>query len=115
MVSVGTPEKLKSLIGHLEFENGEQYLFVDPENVLYDALDLNRGIQRTFFNVNTPYAFLDRFTKKDGMKDLGEVMSKWSKGKSRVVGHTTNTACAPPQAHLTGSSMSRSLLHSSQE
>lgn len=80
MVSIGTPEKLKSLIGHLEIDNGEQLLFVDPENALYDALDLNRGIQRTFFNVNTPYAFLDRFTKRDGVKDLAEVMSKWNKG-----------------------------------
>jgi hypothetical protein len=83
MVSIGT-EKLASLIEHLEFENGAQYLYVDPENVLYDALDLNRGIQRTFFNVNTPYAFLERFTQKDGVEDLKKVLSKWTKGKCKL-------------------------------
>jgi hypothetical protein len=84
MVSIGVPEKLATLIDHLEIENGHEYLFVDPENALYDALDLNRGIERTFFNVNTPYAFLDRFTRKDGIKELGEVLSKWNKGKTCI-------------------------------
>ncbi|GKY96416.1 hypothetical protein MPSEU_000601100 [Mayamaea pseudoterrestris] len=79
MVSIGTPEKLASLIEHLEIENGSQYLYVDPENILYDELDLNRGIQRTFFNVNTPFAFLDRFTRKDGVDDLKKVLCKWTK------------------------------------
>jgi hypothetical protein len=76
------PEKLASLIKHLKFTEGEKYLFVDPDNKLYDALDLNRGAQRTFFNVNTPYAFLERFTAPNGLNDLSEVMSKWNKGMS---------------------------------
>lgn len=80
MVSIGLPEKGSELVQHLGLgERGVDYLFVDPENVLYDALDLNRGIQRTFFNPSTPFAFLDRFTQKDGTKELGEVLSKWSK------------------------------------
>ena len=80
MVSIGLPEKGSELVQHLGLgERGVDYLFVDPENVLYDALDLNRGIQRTFFNPATPFAFLDRFTQKDGTKELGEVLSKWSK------------------------------------
>ena len=54
--------------------------FQDPENAIYDALYLNRGVKETFFTVSTPFAFLDRFTKKDGMKDLLEVLSKWNKG-----------------------------------
>lgn len=54
---------------------------VDPENALYDDLDLNRGVKETFFSPSTPFAFLDRFTKKDGMKELGEVLSKWNKGE----------------------------------
>lgn len=53
----------------------------DPENALYDDLDLRRGVKETFFSISTPLAFLDRFTKKDGMKDLIEVLSKWNKGK----------------------------------
>lgn len=67
----------KQLLEHLEFQGGENYLFVDPENALYDALDLNRGVQRTFFNTNTAFSFLDRFSQKDGMKNLNIVMDKW--------------------------------------
>ena len=79
MVSIGLPEKGKQLIDHLEFQQGEKYLFVDPDNALYDELNLNFGVQRTFFNINTPFAFLDRITTKDGLKDLGTILSKWSK------------------------------------
>jgi hypothetical protein len=80
MVSVGKPHIGNELIQHLGFQGGENHLFVDPDNELYDSLDLNRGVQRTFFNANTAFAFLDRFTRKDGTKDLGEVLSKWSQG-----------------------------------
>ncbi|CAB9509298.1 expressed unknown protein [Seminavis robusta] len=80
MVSVGTPENCKKLIDHLGVPNGAKYLFVDPENSIYDALYLNRGVKETFFSVSTPFAFLDRFTKKDGTKDLLEVLLKWNKG-----------------------------------
>ena len=79
LVSIGVPEKGQQLVDHLEFEKGEKYLFVDPENALYDALNLNFGVARTFFNINTPFAFLERFTSKDGTKDLGTILSKWSK------------------------------------
>lgn len=79
MVSIGKPGIGKELIQHLGFVNGEHYLFVDPENALYDDLDLNRGVQRTFFNPNTPFSFLERFTKPDGTRELGEILSKWSK------------------------------------
>ena len=80
MISIGKPEVGRQLMDHLELKE----LFVDPENKIYDALDLNRGIDRTFANINTPLAFLDRFTKKDGMKDLLNVLSKWSNGKRLI-------------------------------
>lgn len=57
------------------------FLVIDPENALYDALYLNRGVKETFFSVSTPFAFLERLKKPDGLKDLGEVLSKWSKGE----------------------------------
>ena len=83
MVSIGVPEKAQQLVDHLDCfasqEQAEQIFFVDPDNQLYDALDLNRGIQRLAFNLNTPFAFLDRLQQKDGLKDLGEVLSKWSR------------------------------------
>lgn len=63
----------------MEIEDGEEYLFTDPENALYDDLDLRRGVKETFFSPSTPLAFLERFTKKDGMTELGEVLSKWNK------------------------------------
>mmetsp|Transcript_72793 Transcript_72793/g.109810 ORF Transcript_72793/g.109810 Transcript_72793/m.109810 type:complete len:132 (+) Transcript_72793:536-931(+) len=78
MVSIGTPEVGKTLIDHLGFEGGEKYLFVDPENGLYDDLELNKGLKETFLSPSTPFAFLDRFTKSGGTKELGEVLSKWS-------------------------------------
>lgn len=79
MVSIGKPEVGKDLVAHLELQDGEEFLFVDPENSLYDVLDLNRGVKETFFSPSTPLSFLERFTKKDGMKDLMEVLSKWDK------------------------------------
>ena len=81
-VSIGVPEKAAQLIEHLELDKyGSQHLLhVDPENALYDALDLNRGVQRTFFNPATPFAFLERFLQPNGMEDLFVILSKWSKG-----------------------------------
>ena len=77
MVSIGKPEVGKDLVQHLELQDGEEFLFVDPENALYDQLDLNRGVKETFFSVSTPFAFLDRFTSKGGTKELMEVLGKW--------------------------------------
>mmetsp|Transcript_21906 Transcript_21906/g.60914 ORF Transcript_21906/g.60914 Transcript_21906/m.60914 type:complete len:101 (+) Transcript_21906:476-778(+) len=80
MVSIGKPEVGQKLIEHLELgARFNNILFVDPENALYDALDLNRGVQRTLFNPATPFAFLDRFTSRNGTKQLGTVLSKWSR------------------------------------
>lgn len=79
MVSIGIPAKAKSLIEHLELRNFEKRLYVDPENILYNSLDLNKGVKETFFSIDTPFAFLERFTKPNGTKELGEVLSKWNK------------------------------------
>lgn len=79
MVSIGIPAKAKSLIEHLELRNFERRLYVDPENILYNSLDLNKGVKETFFSIDTPFAFLERFTKANGTKELGEVLSKWNK------------------------------------
>ena len=81
MVSIGTPTNGKKLIDHLEIPNLADFLFVDPENALYDALYLNKGVKETFFSPSTPFAFLKRFTERDGMKEIYEVLSKWNKGR----------------------------------
>jgi hypothetical protein len=71
----------KKLLKHLEVQDGEDWVFVDPENRLYDALELNSGIETTLFSIETPLAFRDRFFgsngRKDGMKDLLGVLGKW--------------------------------------
>lgn len=63
---------------HLEIPNGEEYIFADPENALYDDLDLNRGVATTFLSPATPVAIRDRLLSGD-TKELGEVLQKWSK------------------------------------
>lgn len=79
MVSLGTPENGKKLLDHLLIPNFADNLFVDPKNVLYDSLQLNKGIKSTFFGPGTSFAFLKRFTQPNGMKELNEVLPKWSK------------------------------------
>lgn len=79
MISIGTPEVGSDLMNHLSLKDGDEYVFADPTNSVHDAVRVNRGVQNTFFNINTPFAFLDRFTKKGGMTDLNEVLGKWNK------------------------------------
>ena len=80
LVSIGKPEIGKRLVEHLQLPKGDEYLFVDPENALYDSLQLNRGVRETFYSIETPFSFLNRLTKPNGMKQLGQVLSKWNRG-----------------------------------
>ena len=73
-VGIGTSEKAKLVADHVGYSSDK--LLADPENVLYDALSLNSGLQRTFFNPATPYAILDRLTSRK-MGDLNDVLGKW--------------------------------------
>lgn len=81
LVSIGKPEAGQKLRRHLNIANGDEWIFVDPENALYDALQLNSGIETTFFSIETPFAFRDRFFgtngREDGVKDLIDILSKW--------------------------------------
>ena len=61
-VGIGTSEKAKLVANHVGYSSTN--LLADPDNVLYDALSLNAGLQRTFFNPATPYAILDRLTSR---------------------------------------------------
>lgn len=73
-VGIGTPEKGRLVADHVGYDASQ--LLADPENALYDALGLNAGLGRTFFNPATPYAILDRLTRGTG-GDLGDVLGKW--------------------------------------
>jgi len=81
MISIGKPEVGASLCDHLGVKDCSNFLFADPENKLYNDLELNKGVDVTFFNPATPFAIKDRLFKKDGMKRLNEVLGKWSGGK----------------------------------
>lgn len=57
-----------------------EWIYVDPSNTLYDALELNGGITN-FITAETPFAFRDRIFgmngRQDGIKGLLDIMSKW--------------------------------------
>jgi len=84
MISIGKPEVGKKLVHHLSVSNMAGRLYVDPENVLYDALKLNKGVKETFFSPGTPFSFLRRFSERDGTKELIEVLQKWNKGREEI-------------------------------
>ena len=73
-VGIGTAEKAKLVADHVGYSSTN--LLADPDNILYDALSLNAGLQRTFFNPATPYAILDRLTSNK-MSDLNNVLGMW--------------------------------------
>lgn len=81
LISIGVAEKAKELMAHLDVSSGEEWFFVDPENHLYNALELNSGVMSTFGSIDTPLAFRDRIFgvggRKDGLEELIDVLGKW--------------------------------------
>lgn len=75
MVSIGKPEVGKSLVQHLGVSNGEDFVYADMDNALYDSLDLNRSLVN-FINPATAFSFRDRIFE-NRMGDIIEVLSKW--------------------------------------
>jgi hypothetical protein len=55
-------------------------MLADPDNVLYDALGLNKGVRVTFFDRATPYAIWEDITSGK-IEDLKGVMREWVKYK----------------------------------
>lgn len=75
LVSIGTAERAKLFAQETGFplEN----LLADPENEAYDAVGFYKGVQRTFFNPATPFAFRERMKEEGGMDDIRGVLSHW--------------------------------------
>ncbi|GAX72876.1 hypothetical protein CEUSTIGMA_g331.t1 [Chlamydomonas eustigma] len=74
MVSIGTPERSKDFVARTGFPASNLYL--DPENITYDALQLKNTVQDTFFNVATPLSIAKRFAEgKSG--DLMDILDGW--------------------------------------
>lgn len=63
---------------HLGVEDGEEWIFADPENDAYDRLQLNRGWD-TMIRPATPLRFLNRISggKEGSLDQLFEVLGKW--------------------------------------
>jgi len=76
-VSIGKPEIGRELCTHLGIEDGEEWIFADPENETYDKLALNRG-WNTMIRPETAFRFRDRIFGSSGSLDqLFEVLGKW--------------------------------------
>lgn len=80
-MSIGKPEIGRELCTHLGIEDGEEWIFADPENETYDKLALNRG-WNTMIRPETAFRFRDRIFGSSGSLDqLFEVLGKWKDGK----------------------------------
>jgi len=67
-------------VQHLGVEDdAADFLYVDPNNEVYDALDLNRGVDTTFFSPAIPWTFGNRLLNGEPMfsKELRNVLGKW--------------------------------------
>lgn len=73
-IGIGTGARGVEFCDHVGFP--KENMFADPENAAYEVLDLAKNVQQTFFDVNTPYAILERI-QKDGAKDLTAALSRW--------------------------------------
>mmetsp|Transcript_18773 Transcript_18773/g.26440 ORF Transcript_18773/g.26440 Transcript_18773/m.26440 type:complete len:163 (-) Transcript_18773:601-1089(-) len=83
LVSIGKPEVGMAVCNHLKISNATDWIFCDPQSAMYEALELNTGIQ-TFVAPMTAFTFRDRIFGMNGRKtstgslfDLFEVLSKW--------------------------------------
>ena len=73
-ISIGTADRANEFAQETGFPL--QDLYADPENECYDALDLYKGVGRTFLSVDTPYAIKKRIDD-DRLGDLKEILPRW--------------------------------------
>jgi len=73
-VGIGTAARGREFCDHVGFPTDN--LFCDPENAAYEALGLNKGVEATFFTIDTPLAILER-AKKNNAKDLLGATARW--------------------------------------
>lgn len=73
-VGIGNVDRGREFCRHVGFP--EDLLYCDPENAAYDALGLKKGVQTTFFTIDTPLSILAR-AQKDNAKDLLAATKRW--------------------------------------
>ena len=74
-VGIGTYERSQEFVELTEFPS--KYLYVDPDNAVYDALDLVKSVKNTFFDQRTPLSLAKRFATPGKSDDLIEALSTW--------------------------------------
>ncbi|GLC33981.1 hypothetical protein PLESTB_000825100 [Pleodorina starrii] len=74
LVSIGTHARSKEFVEVTGFP--ADCLFADPDNALYDALGLVKGVGATFFSADTPFA-IKRRMDEGRTGDLQDIMSRW--------------------------------------
>jgi len=73
-IGIGTSERAQEFCEHVAFPVDK--LYADPDNIVYDKLQLIKNLPDTFFNPATPYAILDR-VQKGKTDDLQKALSRW--------------------------------------
>lgn len=74
LVGIGTVERSRDFADVTGFP--KELLMADPDNVLYSALRLKKGVLATFFSQATAFSFLKRI-RRGSLGDLGTVLKTW--------------------------------------
>lgn len=72
LVSIGRPDVGLALCEHLGVKDGEDWIYADPDNCVYDALVLNRGWD-TMIRPATALRFRDRIFGGGGGRGEGSL------------------------------------------
>jgi hypothetical protein len=73
-IGIGTAERAQEFSDHVKFP--ADLLFADPENIVYERLELVKGLQDTFFNPSTPLAIAKRL-QENRVGDLAAALGQW--------------------------------------
>lgn len=74
-IGIGTHERSKEFAGHVGFP--DKYLYADPNNAVYDALELIKSSPtQLFFDTRTPLS-LGKRIKKGKTDDLRAALANW--------------------------------------
>ena len=73
-VGIGTLPVARDFCDHVGFDR--ELLYADPENAAYSALGLKKGLQITFFTVDTPFAIMKR-AQSGTAGDLLRATARW--------------------------------------
>mmetsp|Transcript_49687 Transcript_49687/g.121320 ORF Transcript_49687/g.121320 Transcript_49687/m.121320 type:complete len:145 (-) Transcript_49687:139-573(-) len=73
-VGIGIPEVGREFCEHTGFD--PEFLFADPDNAAYEALELENTVRALAFNPKTPFSLARRFINGEA-GDLVNALTKW--------------------------------------